>query len=235
MLKASILIGLVLIFAANTAQADRRKYVWTYQYMTMPQGQTELELYQTTKLNAVDSWEFRGEIEHGITPRWDISIYQIFAQKEGSSLKWDAVQARTRYRLGVEGQYFMDPLLYFEYNRKTESTAPNKLEAKLILAKTMNKANLSLNPLYEYFFAPGSTHEIGMDAGISYEFVPAFSAGMESVTRIEFEEGESITSGYFGPTISFASGNWWYSMGFLVGLNDNSDDGRVRFLMGVHL
>lgn len=235
MLRKIVLVGLAILLLANIANADRRKYVWTYQYQTMSQGETELEIYQSTKLKSVDDWEFRLEVEHGITPRWDFSIYQIFAQKEASTLKWDAVQARTRYRFGETGQYFLDPLVYLEYNRKTDSRLPNKLEAKVILAKTINQVDVSLNPLYEYFFAPGSTHEVGLDGGVSYEISPAFALGVESVTRVEFEDGESITASYFGPTLSFASGGCWYSMGYLAGLTDVSDDGRVRFLMGIHL
>ena len=214
--------------------ADRRNYVWTYQYQTMPAGATELEFYQTTRLREdSDSWEYRIEVEQGLTARWDFSVYEIFAQD--SALRWDAVQFRTRYRLGEEGQYMLDPLLYLEYQRKTDSSSPNKLEGKLILAKTAGKTNLALNPVYEYFFAPGTEHEVGLDAGIAYEFSPAVILGLESTTRIEFPEDETEVGSYFGPTISFASGEWWYSIGGAVGITEESDDARLRFLMGVGL
>lgn len=231
------LIIAVLIMCATyeICVADRRSYVWTYQYLTMPKGETEMELYQTTKLNVKDEWEFRLEIEHGLTNNWDFSIYQIFKQQEGKAFLWDAVQARTRYRLGEEGLWLVDPLLYLEYNRKIDLKAPNKLEAKLILAKTASQFNLALNPVYNYYFAPGSKHELGLDAGTSWEFHPAVSVGAESTTRTKFEDGESETSSYLGPTISLASGKWWYSIGVALGITDRSDDARVRFLMGVGL
>lgn len=226
---------LLLLFSVQTATADRRFYVWTYQYQTMPKDNTELEFYQTSKLREVDQNEYRIEIEHGITSRWDASLYEIFVQNQGASLKWDAWQLRTRYRFGEVGQYVMDPLLYFEYNRKTDPHAPNKLEAKLILAKTVNRWNVALNPVYEYFFAPDSKHEIGLDVGTSWEFHPKFVAGIESTTRMEFEDGESETQGYFGPTVSYASGGFWISMGVAAGVTDESDDARVRFITGIDL
>ncbi len=236
MLRRCWLLVALSVLLVVQANGDRRKYVWTYAYQTMLQSATELEIYQTTRLEGNrDRWEMRLEIEQGLTPRWDVSIYQIFAQPEGGSFKWDAVQLRTRYRIGEAGQYLLDPLLYFEYNRKVDLTQPNKLEAKLILARTQDRFNIAFNPLYEYFFAPDATHEVGLDAGLSWEFVPAFAAGIESVTRIEFEDGESATTSYLGPTISFASGEWWYSIGAVFGLNEQSDDARVRFLMGVGL
>ena len=203
--------------------------------MTMPKAATELEFYQTTKLSDLDSWEYRIEVEHGITDRFDFSVYQIFQQKENSAFKWDAVQFRARYRIGEVGQYFMDPLLYFEFNRKLDSKKPNKFEAKLILAKTSNRFNFAINPVYEIFFAPGTQHEIGLDMGFSYELNPKFILGVESTSRMEFEEDETDIGSYFGPTISFASGKWWYTLGTAFGLTDESDDAQVRFIMGIEL
>ncbi len=233
MSKKFVILLLIIVVLCGSASADRRNYVWTYQYMTMPEGQTELEFYQTTKLKMVDSWEYRFEVEHGFTDRWDFSVYQIFSQPENGDFKWSSVQLRTRYRIGEEGQYLMDPLLYFEYNRPIDLKSRNKVEAKLILAKTFDKWNISINPLYELFFAPGQKHELGVDAGLSYQFHPKFVAGAEFVSRFESEDGEKETAVYAGPTLSFASGHWWYSMGVIFGLTDDSDDARVRFLMGV--
>ena len=224
----------VVVFSAvaSQVQADQRNYVWTYQYMTMPSGGTELEFYQTTKLREIDNWEYRLELEHGLTERWDFSVYQIFSQNEDDSFKWDAFQLRTRYRFGEQGQYFMDPLIYIEYNRKVDLDMPHKFEGKLILAKTIDKFNLALNPVYEVFFSPGTEHEAGLDVGVSYEFSRRFSLGLESTTRWEFEDNTETTS-YFGPTVSLSSGKIWYAVGAAWGVTDESDDARVRFIMGV--
>ena len=233
-MKKYLYIFIILILS-TTLFADRRSYVWTYQYMTLPEGQTELEFYQTTKISDIDKWEYRIEVENGITDHFDFSVYQIFEQQEGEAFKWNAVQFRTRYRIGEVNDYFMDPLLYFEYNRKINLKAPNKFEAKIILAKTIQKINIAINPLYELFFAPGTEHEIGLDIGTSYEFSPRFILGLESTSRMEFEDDETEIGSYFGPTFSFASGNWWYTIGAGFGITDESDNARVRFLMGVQL
>lgn len=235
MFKHLYIYLLLFIVFSTSLFADRRSYVWTYQYMTLPKGHTEIEFYQTTKISTLDKWEYRIEVENGITDYFDFSVYQIFEQLEGEDFKWNAVQFRTRYRFGEVGQYFMDPLLYFEYNRKLDLTAPNKLEAKFILAKTVNKFNIAINPVYEYFFAPGTEHEIGLDIGVSYEFSPRFILGLESTTRMEFEDDETEIGNYLGPTVSVASGNWWYTIGAAIGITEDSDDARVRFLMGIQL
>lgn len=229
-----IAVLLLILFRDGAVYADRRNYVWTYQYMTMMKGETEFEFYQTTRLKTLDEWEYRIEIEHGLTNRWDFSVYQIFKQIEDGAFSWDAVQFRSRYRIGESGKYFLDPLLYLEYNRKIDPKKMNELEAKVILAKTVSRFNFALNPVYEYFFAPGTGHEAGLDLGISWEFSPRFILGFESTSRIEFAEDENEIGSYLGPTLSFASGTWWYSIGYAHGATDDSDDARVRFLMGVH-
>lgn len=216
--------------------ADRRKYVWTYQYVTIAKDATDLEFYQTTRLAETDKWEYRIELEHGLSPKCDLSIYQIFAQEDGSSLKWDAFQLRTRYRLAEPGQFLFDPLLYLEYQRKTDLKEPNKAEVKLILSRDFNRVNLSFNPVYEVAWAPGKPeHEAGIDIGLSTELSYKFSIGVESVTRMEFADEGTETASYFGPTLSYAGGELYYSVGYIWGLTDESDDARVRFLLGVGL
>lgn len=240
--KFAILVLVVVCFGVDSARADRRNFVWTYQYQTMPEGGTELEFYQTLKLNQtpdkLDRWELQLEVEHGLSTRWDFSVYQIFSQAEGGQLGWDAVQFRTRYRIGEEGQYPLDPLLYFEYQRPLETERPNQYELKLILAKTVAPWLISLNPVYELKSGPGSEHEIGLDMGGACEFSPRISAGLESSTRIEFENGERETQSFFGPTISLASGAWWYSIGAGMRVSEEHpglESTRLRLLMGLGL
>lgn len=237
MLKRSLLLVLALILAAPATYADRRQFVWSYQYGTIAPGMAELEFYQTTKLARSNSWEYRIEIEQGLSPRWDLAVYQIMSQKEGESFKWDAVQLRTRYRLAEPGELFLDPLLYLEYRRKTDLAKQNKAEVKLILSRDFNQFTFALNPVYEFFWAPGDpVHEIGLDVGLAFEPNYRFSFGVESTTRIEYvRNADAETGSYLGPTFSFASGSMFYTLGYAWGLTDDSDDARVRFIMGVQL
>jgi len=229
--------ALLFLTMAASASADRRRFVWTYEPILQVPGGADLEFYQTTRLGQTDSWEYRIEIEHGLTHRWDVSVYQIFAQKEGESFKWDAFQLRSRYRLSELGTAPFDPVLYMEYRRKINSKEQNKFEAKLLLGKNFNELTLAVNPVYEFFWAPGDpVHEIGLDIGLTYSPSYHFSFGIESTSRHEFvKKSDDETSSYLGPTLSFASGPIWYSVGYVWGLNDDSDDARARFLLGVQL
>src|SRR4030042_381529 len=74
-------VVLALFAFCNSASADRRSYVWTYEYMTMPRGTKEIEYYLTTKIpqdqNAeINNMEHQLEFEYGISDHWDIALYQ---------------------------------------------------------------------------------------------------------------------------------------------------------------
>lgn len=231
------IILLIIILAVPSSFADRRKYVWTYGTGLMSPDESELEFYQTTRIDDANSWEYRVELEHGISSRIDFSVYQIFTQADGSSFKWDAFQLRTRYRLAEPGTVSFDPVIYLEYNRKLDLSKQNKLEAKLLLAKDFEKVNLAINPVYEFFWAPGDpVHEVGIDVGLSYELSYKFTLGIESTSRHEMlKDSSDESSSYFGPTISFASGSVYYTAGYAWGLTDDSNDARIRFILGAHL
>ncbi|MGH8016463.1 MAG: hypothetical protein ACREBV_09745 [Candidatus Zixiibacteriota bacterium] len=232
-----ILCTLLTITIYSNASADRRRFVWTYEPILQVPGGADLEFYQTTRIDLTDSWEYRIEIEHGLSNRWDFSVYQIFAQKEGESFKWDAFQLRTRYRISEIETVPFDPVLYLEYRRKVNSKEQNKFEGKLLLGKTFSQVSLAVNPVYEFFWAPGDPfHEIGIDVGLAYSPSYRISIGVESTTRHEFVKSSvDETSSYFGPVVSLASGPIWYSAGYVWGLNDDSEQARARFLMGVQL
>ncbi len=237
MSRSLLILLLIIILAAPSSFADRRKYVWTYGTAIMSPDESELEFYQTTRIDNTNSWEYRIELEHGISPRADFSVYQIFTQADGDSFKWDAFQLRTRYRLAEPGTVAFDPVLYLEYNRKLDLAKQNKLEAKLLLAKDFDKVNLAINPVYEFFWAPGDPiHEVGLDIGLSYELSYKFTLALESTSRYEMlKDLEDESSSYFGPTISFATGSVYYTAGYAWGLTDDSNDARVRFILGAHL
>lgn len=236
-MKARVLGTLILVLIlVGSSWADRRKYTFTYQYYPPTAGESELELYQTTRLSDARWWEYRFEFEHGVTDRWDLAVYQIFSQSENESFHWDAFQIRSIYLLASPGKFVLNPSLYLEYRRELDLSEPNELETKLILGRDFGRANLSLNPVYELKWAPGKPqHEAGLDLGISRELSYALSVGAESLTRFEFGDAGTETTSYFGPVFSFAKGSIYYTVGYYWGVTDESDNARIRFLMGIGL
>lgn len=134
-----LLFIFITIFSTTTnSLADNRRDFWTYEYLTLSAGMGEFEFYTTlssldmkhSKGNTIAEHQF--ELEVGMTDRYDFSIYQIFEQKPDKSLSYEGYKLRNRYRLGERGEYFVDPLLYFEYKGKPDFSV-HEIEGKIIL------------------------------------------------------------------------------------------------------
>ena len=227
---------LVLLTSTSSVLADRRSYVWTYEYQTVPKGHSEIEYYLTHKVTdshkykQKNIWEHAIEYEFGLTNRWDIAVYQNFKQTnttDEDDFDYTGSKVRTRYRLGEKGQYPLDTLLYLEYILPNDSQSPEKIEAKFILAKDFGKWNLAYNQIIEKGITNQGETENGYAAGLSYEFSPSCKMAIES--KGNFTEYKY----YLGPTISWANEKYWVNLGALRGLNDRSDDFMVRLIVGI--
>ena len=232
-------IGMVLVLTflfAGTSLADKRSYVWTYEYMTMLKGKVEAEYYLTPKVpdwdkTSVNSWEHQLEMEYGISDRWDISGYLQFKQKntkDKSTFDYEGFKLRTRYRFGEKNQYPLDTLLYLEYKRPSDLTKPNVFEGKVIFAKDIGKLNLAYNQIIEIKTDMEEKVEHEYAAGMSYEIFPRFRLGVES-------KGNYTESKYYvGPTIATTLGNRaWIALGAGFGVTKKSDDLQARLIVGV--
>jgi len=227
---------LVLILVINgSANADRRGYVWTYEYMTMPRGESELEYYLTTKVHDLhdyedkNTWEHQIEYEYGLTDHWDAAVYQRWQHTNTSTkdrFEYTGTKLRTRYRIGEKGMYPVDTLLYLEYKRPDGSDEPDVLEGKLILAKDINRFNVAYNQIMECGINNEGTTEHGYGFGLNCEFGPRWKVGFESTGNYTDDKY------HLGPTVSRASERIWITAGLLRGLNDRSDDLQFRIILG---
>ncbi|MHC4558423.1 MAG: hypothetical protein ACYTFW_13560, partial [Planctomycetota bacterium] len=216
--KKRILIHLVLLLLmlySSAAYADRRGYVWTYEYMTMPQGESEVEYYLTTKVpdfhkyDNKNSWEHQVEYEYGLTDRWDIAIYQRWQKtntQTDDKFEYTGTKLRTRYRFGERGIHPLETLLYLEYIRPDGSDVSEILEGKLILAKDIGNFNVAYNQIIKAGINNNGEIEHEYAAGFNYEFNPIWKIGIESTGNLT---GDKF---YLGPTASWASEKVWISL-----------------------
>src|SRR5690349_15660591 len=75
---------LFVLALSSPASADRRLFTSTYEYKTVPQGHTAIEMWHTESRprlgGDVQALEQILEIEHGLTDRWDAALYTVFTQ-----------------------------------------------------------------------------------------------------------------------------------------------------------
>lgn len=231
-----IIFSLAVVFGITSpGYADRRSYVWTYEYMTMPKGIWELEAYVTSEVpnlhkSNINVIKPQLELEYGITERLDVAMYQMWKfknKKYENDSEYEGFKLRTRYRIGEKGKYFVDPLLYFEYIRDDDLSKPNVGEAKLILAKEIGDFNLSYNQIIKRNLEKEGKTDYEYATGISYAFMPRFRAGIESKGNYPKEKYAA------GPTFSYAFNKAFVTLGTAFGLNERTDDLQIRMIVGV--
>lgn len=239
MLKRNMRILAVFILFMGSlltnAFADWRSYVWTYEYMTLPKGMKEIEYYFATEIpdsgsSNVNTMKHYFELEYGISDHWDVAAYLTYKQENNrgdSNFNYDGFKIRTRYRFGEKDKYFVDPLVYLEYKKDDNSTTPDKIEAKIILAKDIGKFNVVYNQILEQELDRSGETEHEYAFGTNYKINNKMKFGLESKGNYTEEKY------YLGPTFAWAVRNFWVSMGVVWGLNDRSDDIQTRMIVGL--
>jgi hypothetical protein len=246
----SLLLSLGLLLVASPAHADRRAFTHTYEYMTMPEAETELEIYSTQTKTAFGddptprSYELMLEIEHGITSKWDVALYHVFDQATGpgpddnESFHFAEMKLETRYRFAERGEWPVDVLVYGE-GVKVFGEGVYEAEAKIILARDFDKLTAVLNMVGEVVFDPRLDEpelEAGWAAGLTYEVMPEWKVGAESWGDAEVEELDETLAGYVGPVVSWApSSGLWVAVTPGFGVTDAADDLNVRLAVGLHI
>lgn len=230
----ALLSFLVSFFCLTTVSfADKRSYVWTYEYKAMVKGKAEVEYYFTLSTPDIEhiedtmASEHQIELEVGMTQRFDFAIYQIFNQNPGEGFKYEGFKLRSRYKIGEKGRYILDPLLYLEYKGKPDFSE-HGIESKLILAKDIGRFNLALNSIFEFERENEWEFELKYAVGTSYK--------IGRLLRVGLEAKGSKNGNYIGPVISHGRGNLWMTLGsaFKIGeIKGGKPEFQIRMLLGV--
>ena len=235
-LRGCLVCFVLGVIGRGAVRGDRRGYVWTYEYMTMPKGQFEIEYYHTMKTKDIqkyddkNSWEHQVEFEYGLTDHWDVSVYQKAKHTNTSTenkFEYTGSKLRSRYRIGAKGEYPLDTLLYMEYIHPDDKDSSQILEGKLVLAKDIGKFNVAYNQVIKEGISDDGRTEHKYAVGLNYEINPRWKVGIESMGSYTDEKY------YLGPTLSWASEKIWAGIGAVGGLNDQSDDLQVRLIVGI--
>jgi len=245
-----VVVVLALAGAPAVAHADRRAFTHTYEYQTMPEGETELEIYSTQdreklKGESAKNFELKLEIEHGITERWDFSVYHVFTQRTGvlvdgsdsEDFHFKEIQLRTRYRFAERGELPVDMLLYAEATKEF-GAGVYEGELKGIFARDFDRVTAVVNAIGAVEFGSAVDEpevELGWAGGLTYEVIPEWKVGAESWGEKVLEEDHDLAA-WAGPAVSWAPAHsFWISSTAGFGLTDASSEIEVRALLGVHL
>jgi hypothetical protein len=250
-----VLAGAAVLLQAAPARADRRAYAATYEAVTAPRGELDVEMWSTYAHDGevldgppAETGGFRHmlELEYGLTDRWDVALYNLLdTDRATGSTSYGGFKVETRYRLLPAASWIVDPIIYFEFQYLLHGDAKEKLEAKLILARDVGAWNFAFNVAgeAEHLVAGGFVPEVEYALGVSRELgSPALKLGYEIFGKAEKPPSEAIeTFAWTGPALSWATrfsersklGGLWVTVGAGRGLTSHSETWYGRAIVGL--
>jgi hypothetical protein len=251
MFKTPVAVALcaAALLPASTALADRRAYGTTYEAVTAPRGELDVETWTTIAPEgeveggpAARGMREMIELEYGITDRWDVALYNMLDVITSGDTEsgYAGFKVETRYRPTDRGQWFLDPVFYLEFQQLFRGDAKQKIEGKLILAKDIGNVNIAANVALEEERLTDATWntEVEYAAGTSYALSPAWMIGAEVFGKAEKKEMEIENRTWVGPAVSWAGGGSgvlrgvWVTLAGGAGLTEESDSYYARLIVG---
>lgn len=239
-------LAIVATLAPAAARADRRAFGFAYEYATAAEDLTEVELWTTQSRSEWDTgssetFALRLELEHGLTDRWDASLYHTFEQVLGpyadEPLRASEVRLGSRYRFAERGEWPVDVLASGELAREMGASA-YLAEARVVLARDLGLLTVVANAIGTVSFG-AEVHDddlrAGWAGGATYEPSPSWKLGVESWGSLDPDEPAQY-EWWAGPAVSWLpTTRLWVTVTGGHGLTARSDFLIVRGLIGLAL
>ncbi len=237
------IIFLLLLSFFSIGLAQDRYYVWTYPFETMEANEFELEsnsfFFTPSLSDNTHSLDQQFELEYGVTDRLQVGLYQVFSRDFPSGkISAESFMLEALYKLAQTNEFPVDPMIYLEYERDWHFNNPNRAEAKLILSKDFGRINGTVNGIAEYEFGGRVRLTPEFSAGISYELVKGFRAGVETFVTLSDEDetvDEDLSGTGIGPTVAFATPWFDITSGATFGISKNSNAVNFCTTIGIDL
>ena len=225
------LTGLVVLLSLISAPGTERRFTYSYEPETMPQGGTEFEQWvtlRTQRAKAVgqqdyNRWEFRSELEYGLTDRYTASLYlntsatnfrDPIAAKNESEFEFTGVSLENRYMLLNPAEHSIGLALYLEPRYSGEEA---ELEERLILGQRHGDWKWALNLTHateweDHFHE--TEGELEVSFGLTRDLAKHWSVGLEArdINALPEYKTWEYTAVYLGPVVSFYRENWWATL-----------------------
>lgn len=235
--------------STNSATAGQRRFTYSYETLTAPKGSIELEQWVTwkhrddAKGEDFERFEFRHEIEFGVTDRLQLGVYVADWQydqddDEGHKARYKQSGIEAIYNLSNPTTDFLGSALYGELLVGEEKVA---LEAKLLLEKRFGPLSIAYNAVLEAEWEGDQYHEetgeFQQTVGVSYDLTKRFSVGAELLHEIEMPDWENTNDGvvYAGPNVSLRLGRTFTTLTGMWQITNVQDepDVQARMIFGI--
>jgi len=239
----TLALSATLALTTVSASASQRHFGFIYETTTLPQGALDFENQATWKNNKnFDRFEFRHELEYGITDRFQAALYVADWSLRNDAehrrtMRYDATALELIYNLSNPSTSWLGSALYGEVKVGDRLLT---LEGKLLLQKNLGPwiiaYNASLEAAFEGAHLDERTGEMQNMLGISYELSHRLSIGSEVLQETEWPNwGKPASSRVWaGPNLSYHQGRFFAVLSPLVQLTQakNEPDFQTRLIVG---
>ncbi|MCI0399848.1 MAG: hypothetical protein L0Y67_07805 [Gammaproteobacteria bacterium] len=220
-------IVFIVVFSLPTeAVYAARAFTFPYEATVAEEDEREYAQWVTWKADedadpTFDRFDFRHELELGVTERWQVAFYADWRYQQGSSVDDGAefrdVAVETIYQLAHPRTEPFGFALYGEIKVGDKLLA---LEPRLILQKDLGPWIFVWNGTLEAEWEGDNfnyTESKGVfenTLGASYELTSSMRVGIEFIHEIELEEWSDWQDNvlYIGPNIAYRGHEWWVTL-----------------------
>lgn len=263
------LTGVLAAGFAMTALGTDRLFTYTYEPETMPKGAWEFEQWATARLGRNQAvkrenyrrFDFREEIEYGVTDNYTMSLYLNTKQesyrdpaagRNFSKFSWKGLSLENKVLVLNPAEKPVGLSLYLEGGM---SDTDAFLEQKIILGQRHGKWKWAANLIHETEWEHSYKDVLGeleLSFGVARQVARRWHVGLEARNQYKlpnYARWDNMAL-YVGPVVSYHRDKWWAALtampqvyGFNFGQNPdrvNSLDLKgherwnIRLLIGIH-
>lgn len=224
---------------SGTANAAERIY---YPYVTP--GELEIEYFGSRSVDNDSSKDNEQKqqfsVGYGVNEWWKTEFYSKFGKEPGDKLTFDEWEWENIFQLTERGEYWLDVGATIAYEWTPQSNHADTVEARLLLAKDIDKTSHILNVIAEKNV--GSGPKEGLEGKLLWSSRYNYSRYFEPGFEIESDFGELKQTGsfddqkhYIGPAaygkiplhFTARADALKYRVGYLFGISDAARDGQA--------
>jgi hypothetical protein len=217
-----------------TAQADERRFAFTYEPETMPKGGMEFEQWTTLATQRskevgqqnYNRWDIREALEYGVTDNYTVELYlnsksESFrdpsSRLDSSKFSFEGISIENRFLLLNPARQPIGVTLYLEPRFSGEEA---EVEEKIILGQRHGNWKWALNFTHatEWLENLRQTEgEVEASFGLARDFQKHWSLGVELRDHNEipkYRKWEN-TALFIGPVLSYRNEKWWGALAVL--------------------
>src|SRR5437899_1791767 len=259
--RSKILIAILASGLCLTgARADEKRFTYSYEPETLPQGGTEFEQWVTLRTQRTSGgtvqqqnynlWELREELEYGVTDNYSVSLYLNTAAEsfrdfhqspaeDVSKFRFEGISLENRFLVLNPADHTVGLGLYLEPRYSGEEA---EVEEKIILGQRHGNWKWAFNLTHATEWTDNlhtTEGEVEASFGLARDLGKNWSLGLELRDHNELPEYRKWenTALFLGPVVSYRQEKWWVALTIMpqiygVNFRENPDGNQHLDLEG---